>query len=255
MRDAAMNLPLEDAIAANLALPAPGSVVALGEALRRRFGSHALAVLFYGSCRRANDDTNGIVDLYVLVDDYRAAYGRALPAFFNRILAPNVYYLETPVAGRTARAKCAVVSLAAFERGTARWFHSYLWGRFAQPCGLLYAADASVRARVVRAIGQAVDDVCGAGAARAAAGVRRRSAVDAGLAADVCSGTALRAAGAHSRVVCESPRPSFGGSRTRWLERRAGSSPLQGAIAIQVRRASAGRASAAGRCARYRASY
>ena len=151
-----MNLPLEDAIAANLALPAPASVVALGEALRRRFGSHALAVLFYGSCRRANDDTNGIVDLYVLVDDYRAAYGRALPAFFNRILAPNVYYLETPVAGRTARAKCAVVSLAAFERGTARWFHSYLWGRFAQPCGLLYAADTSVRARIVRAIGEAV---------------------------------------------------------------------------------------------------
>ena len=151
-----MNLPLEDAIAANLALPAPASIVALGEALRGRFGSHALAVLFYGSCRRANDDANGIVDLYVLVDDYRAAYGRALPAFFNWMLAPNVYYLETPVAGRAARAKCAVVSLDVFERGTARWFHSYLWGRFAQPSGLLYAADASVRARVVRAIGQAV---------------------------------------------------------------------------------------------------
>jgi len=151
-----MNLPLEDAIAANLALPAPASAVALGEALRRRFGSHALAILFYGSCRRANDDADGIVDLYVLVDDYRAAYQHAVPAFFNRILAPNVYYLETPVAGRTARAKCAVVSLDGFERGTARWFHSYLWGRFAQPSGLLYAADASVRARVVRAIGQAV---------------------------------------------------------------------------------------------------
>ena len=151
-----MNAPLEDAIAANLAQPAPASVVALGEALRRRFGSHALAVLFYGSCRRANDDTDGIVDLYVQVDDYGAAYRHAVPAFFNRILAPNVYYLETSVAGRTARAKCAVVSLDGFERGTARWFHSYLWGRFAQPCGLLYAADASVRARVVRAIGQAV---------------------------------------------------------------------------------------------------
>jgi len=151
-----MSLPLEDTIAANAAQPAPASVVALGEALRRRFGSHALAILFYGSCRRANDDTNGIVDLYVLVDDYRAAYGRALPAFFNRILAPNVYYLETPVADRTARAKCAVVSLETFERGTARWFHSYLWGRFAQPSGLLYAADASVRSRLVRAIVQAV---------------------------------------------------------------------------------------------------
>ena len=47
--------------------------------LRQRFGSHALAILFHGSCRRARDDTGGIVDLYVLVDDYRSAYGRVLP--------------------------------------------------------------------------------------------------------------------------------------------------------------------------------
>jgi hypothetical protein len=72
------------------------------------------------------------------------------------MLAPNVYYLETPFAGRTARAKYAVVSLAAFERGTSRWFHSYLWGRFAQPCGLLFAADGTVRSRVVRAVEDAV---------------------------------------------------------------------------------------------------
>ena len=98
-------------------------------------------MLFYGSCRRAHDDAGGIVDLYVLVDDYRAAYGALLPALANRLLAPNVYYLETSFAGRTARAKYAVVSLDQFERGTARWFHPYLWGRFAQPCGLLFAAD------------------------------------------------------------------------------------------------------------------
>ena len=98
-------------------------------------------MLFYGSCRRSHDDAGGIVDLYVLVDGYRAAYGALLPALANRILAPNVYYLETSFAGRTVRAKYAVVSLDQFERGTARWFHPYLWGRFAQPCGLLFAAD------------------------------------------------------------------------------------------------------------------
>ena len=142
-------------------------MIALGEGLRQRFGAHALAILFYGSCRRAHDDAGGIVDLYVLVDDYRGAYASVLPALANRMLAPNVYYLETPFAGRTARAKYAVVSLDHFERGTARWFHSYLWGRFAQPCGLLFAADATVRERVVRAIGRGGRDVCDAHAAEA----------------------------------------------------------------------------------------
>jgi hypothetical protein len=151
-----MTSPLEDVIASQLASSAPESAAALGEVLRRRFGEHAQAVLFYGSCRRANDDTGGIVDLYVLVDAYRAAYGRLLPALANRALAPNVYYVETPFAGRTARAKYAVVSLEHFERGAARWFHPYLWGRFAQPCGLLYAADEAVRRRVVRALAAAL---------------------------------------------------------------------------------------------------
>ena len=67
-----------------------------------------------------------------------------------------MYYLEVPVAGRPARAKYAVVSLEQFERGTTRWFHPYLWGRFAQPCALLFAADEEARRRVVRALAAAV---------------------------------------------------------------------------------------------------
>jgi hypothetical protein len=152
-----MNPSLEDTIARHVAARAPDAVVALGNLLRERFGSHAQAVLFYGSCRRAHEVTGSIVDLYVLVDDYRAAYGALLPALGNRILAPNVHYLEASFADRTVRAKYAVVSLDQFERGTARWFHPYLWGRFAQPCGLLYAADDMVRRRVIRALGTAVE--------------------------------------------------------------------------------------------------
>ncbi len=151
-----MTPSLEGTIERHVAAQAPDAVVALGNLLRERFGSHVQALLFYGSCRRAHDDAGGIVDLYVLVDDYRAAYGALLPALANRMLAPNVYYLEASFAGRTVRAKYAVVSLDQFERGTARWFHPYLWGRFAQPCGLLYAADEIVRQRVVRALGAAV---------------------------------------------------------------------------------------------------
>jgi len=151
-----MNSRLQAVIRDQSGRRAPASIAALGEVLRRRFGAHALAVLFYGSCRRSNDDTGDVVDLYLLVDDYRAAYGRCLPALANRVLAPNVYYLEMPFAGRTVRAKYAVMSLRQFERGTARWFHSYLWGRFAQPCGLLYAADETISRRVLQALGQAV---------------------------------------------------------------------------------------------------
>jgi Phosphatidate cytidylyltransferase, mitochondrial len=151
-----MSPALEGAIESQLAARAPDAVAALGEILRRRFGRHAVAVLFYGSCRRANDDTGGIVDLYVLVDDYRSALGSFLPALANGLLAPNVYYLETPFAGRVARAKYAVVSMDQFERGTTRWFHPYLWGRFAQPCGLLFTVDEQARRRVVRALAGAV---------------------------------------------------------------------------------------------------
>jgi len=151
-----MSPALEGTIESQIAMRAPDAVTALGEVLRGRFGRRALAVLFYGSCRRANDDAGGIVDLYVLVDDYHAAHGSFLPALANRLLAPNVYYLETPFAGRVARAKYAVVSMDQFERGTTHWFHPYLWGRFAQPCGLLFAIDEQVRRRVVRALAGAV---------------------------------------------------------------------------------------------------
>ncbi|MBI5920561.1 MAG: hypothetical protein HY847_02800 [Betaproteobacteria bacterium] len=147
-----MSSPLQDVILGLSGRQAPAPVKALGEVLRQRFGAHVLAVLFYGSCRRSNDDSGGIADLYLLVDDYRAAYGRLLPALANRVLAPNVYYLEIPFAGRTVRAKYAVVSLPQFERGTAHWFHSYLWGRFAQPCGLLYSADEVISQRVLQAL-------------------------------------------------------------------------------------------------------
>ena len=85
-----MTPSLEGTIERHVAARAPDAVVALGNLLRERFGAHAQAVLFYGSCRRAHDDAGGIVDLYVLVDDYRAAYGALLPAeadFLNRITA------------------------------------------------------------------------------------------------------------------------------------------------------------------------
>jgi hypothetical protein len=129
----------------------------LQQHLLDRFGEAIAALVFYGSCLRSGDDFDGLVDLYVLVTDYRVFYGAGLPAVFNRLLPPNVYYLEIPYAGRSLRAKYAVVSMRDFAKGTSpHWFHSYLWGRFTQPAAVLYARNERVRRQVIQALSQAV---------------------------------------------------------------------------------------------------
>jgi hypothetical protein len=129
----------------------------LAEEILANYGDAAQAVLFYGSCLRTGDDSEGLVDLYLLVDSYSAAYhGRLLP-FLNKLLPPNVFYLELPFTGRVVRAKYAVLSVRDFRRGTSmRWFHSYLWGRFAQPAGLIYARNDQIAEQVQKALAQAV---------------------------------------------------------------------------------------------------
>lgn len=129
----------------------------LVDKLRERYGNAAHAVLFYGSCMRSGDARDGLVDLYVVVDSYRAAYPGLLPALFNRLLPPNVFYLEAEFEGRTLRSKYAVISLDDLERGTSpRWFHAYLWGRFAQPSLLLWTRDEEIADRIHHCLAQAV---------------------------------------------------------------------------------------------------
>jgi hypothetical protein len=136
--------------------PAPAALQALQERLLAQYGDALQAILFYGSCLRSGDALDGLVDLYVVVDSYRAAYPRPLLRLGNALLPPNVFYLEAPCAGRVVRAKYAVLSLSDLQRGVRRWFQSYLWGRFAQPTGLLYVRDEAVTQQIVQALAQAV---------------------------------------------------------------------------------------------------
>ncbi len=120
-------------------------------------GEAARAILLYGSCLRTGDDFDGLVDLYLLVDNYRAAYTSRIQVFFNVLLPPNVYYLEREFEGQVVRTKYAVLSLADFQKGTSkRWFHSYLWGRFCQPTALLYARNDEVAGLVQEGLAQSV---------------------------------------------------------------------------------------------------
>jgi predicted nucleotidyltransferase len=139
-----------------IAAPVAAPIAAISEAARRRHGEGVAAVLFYGSCLRLDSDEGKVVDLYVLVDSYRAAYGTGLRAALNWALPPNVFYLEIPFEDRIVRAKYAVVSLADFAAGAGgRWFHPYLWARFAQPCRLAVCRDDDTRRRVTATLAAA----------------------------------------------------------------------------------------------------
>ena len=132
-------------------------LLALRDALLERYKGSVDAMLFYGSNLRSGNALDGVVDLYLVVDDYRNAYQKSIPAMFNRLLPPNVYYIEVRSGEHLVRAKYAVISMRDLERGTsAKWFHSYLWGRFSQPCELLYVGGDDTATRVRGALVQAL---------------------------------------------------------------------------------------------------
>jgi predicted nucleotidyltransferase len=136
---------------------APPWTGTLIEEILARYGDAAQAVLLYGSCFRGGDDNDGIVDLYLLVDNYRNAYRRYSHAFLNKLLPPNVFFLEAPYEGSVRRAKYSIFSLRDFQRGAStRWFQSYLWSRLAQPMGLVYARNTHSEEQVYGAMANAL---------------------------------------------------------------------------------------------------
>ena len=150
---------LNDMIARELAEPVAPSVAAVADAVRARYADAALAVLFYGSCLRQPETllADSLLDFYLLVNDYRAAYGSGLMSLANRLLPPNVFYLEVAHAGAILRCKYAVISLAQFREGVGRGADSVsLWARFSQQSRLVWSRDASVTSAVASAATDAV---------------------------------------------------------------------------------------------------
>jgi len=123
----------------------------MADRLAARLG--VAAVLFYGK-RLRSPDAEGLLDFYVLTDRDSAWRGPGLGALGNRLLPPNVYYVE--MAGSTVAAKVAVMRLAAFRaRMRQHSWDTTLWARFAQPVALLYARDDATRREVHDAIASA----------------------------------------------------------------------------------------------------
>jgi hypothetical protein len=137
--------------------PVTPGVRALAYRLQGRYGPALQAILVYGSCFRGGDERDGLVDLYVLVDRYRAAHHRRARAIINKILPPAVYALTVSTAAGPVRAKYAVLSLDDFRRGASgATYQSYFWGRFAQPTGLVYARTPAIAEQVLAGLADAV---------------------------------------------------------------------------------------------------
>jgi hypothetical protein len=150
---------LQGLVAEELKQPVMPAVAAMAAALRDRHPQGALGVLFYGSCLRKPDTllADSLLDFYLLVEDYVGAYGSALLALGNKVLPPNVFYLEMPWNGATLRCKYAVLSLDDFTAGTARrTLNVSLWARFSQQARLVWVRDEAIAERVAAACSEAV---------------------------------------------------------------------------------------------------
>ena len=148
--------PLFQLIAEEISQPAPSAIHAFTAEIRRRHGGTTAAILFYGSCLRKNT-LDGVLDFYVLVDSYRAAYASPFLTVLNTALPPNVFYLEVQDDRQTLRAKYAVISCTDFQYAvTAGSIHAIVWGRFCQPFILAYSRDQQTHVLVTQAAAEAI---------------------------------------------------------------------------------------------------
>lgn len=141
---------------------------AMSDAIVGRHKDCLVATLFYGSCLRPADDGNAaaigpggdgerLMDFYAIVDSLRRANGGMIAALGNRVLPPNVFYLEVPYDGRRVRCKYAIVTLAQFRRLVRTdTTQNYFWGRFCQPTAVPFARGDGTREALTEALCDAV---------------------------------------------------------------------------------------------------
>lgn len=149
---------LQELVAAELGAPVDPRVREIASAIARQHGSAALGVLFYGSCLREQQLDGLMLDFYLIVSDYQAAYTKRWLALANRLIPPNVFYFEQS----GLAAKYAVLSEADFahECSPSAWTVSTA-ARFSQPSRLVWSANAVAAERIVEIVSAAVPTLLG----------------------------------------------------------------------------------------------
>src|SRR5688572_24852256 len=100
----------------------------MAETIAARHGPASRAVLFYGSCLREKQLDGLMLDFYLIVSDYDAAYHRRWLARANSLIPPNVF----PFHHDGLAAKYAVLSEEDFRRLNGPHTRNVsVWARFA----------------------------------------------------------------------------------------------------------------------------
>lgn len=154
---------LRDLVAEELATPVDPRVSAMAEAIAAKYAPASRAVLFYGSCLRQQQLEGLMLDFYLIVSDYRSAYGKGWLAPANKLIPPNVFYFEHD--GLVA--KYAVLSEADFYHLNGPETRNVsVWARFAQPSRLVWAANDEARSNAAAAISRAAPTLLAAAGKR-----------------------------------------------------------------------------------------
>jgi hypothetical protein len=143
---------LRELVEAELSLPVDPRVAAMAEAIAARHGAASRAVLFYGSCLRESQLDGLMLDFYLIVSNYEAAYDKRWLAKANALVPPNVF----PFHHDALAAKYAVLSEDDFRRLNGPETRNVsVWARFAQPSRLAWVRDERARQRAVDAVARA----------------------------------------------------------------------------------------------------
>lgn len=146
-----MTFDLADLVAAELSQPVDPRVTAMAAMIAERHDG-SVAVLFYGSCLRQAELDGLMLDFYLIVEDYRRAYGKRWLATANRLIPPNVF----PIERDGLAAKYAVLSTEDFARlASSKTRNVSVWARFAQPSRLVWARDEAARAAMIDIVAKA----------------------------------------------------------------------------------------------------
>ena len=150
---------LRELVAAELDMPVDPRVRAMAQAIAAKHDDASRALLFYGSCLREAKLDGLMLDFYLIVSDYRAAYAKRWMATANRLIPPNVFPFEHD----GLMAKYAVLSETDFDRlnGPATRNVS-VWARFAQPARLVWSSNEAAAVRAVDAVAKAAPTLLGA---------------------------------------------------------------------------------------------
>lgn len=143
--------PLRALVARELTQPVQPVVAEMAAAIAARYPG-ARAALYYGSTLRDAQLEGLMLDFYLIVTDYRQAFGKAWLARANKLLPPNVFPFEY----KGLVAKYAILSEADFARlASPSTRNVSVWARFSQPSRLVWSADKAAAETAIDAVARA----------------------------------------------------------------------------------------------------